>query len=273
MIQSSCSSDWSVIQGVQPCNINDVSFLVRNFFQHPTSTFINTLYHNTPLDMSDAPIGFPQSWTDNQGHVKCVARGCDKVWTTNKDLRGRFNHWDEAKEPLGARLLETRTDHKILLAMSRQRKCPHCENFTIGRTIKELYRHELHHHHSNDTGTISGFVKLLRKGLLDLEITRMAYEPVHERLLQRIIAWPRFHGHGLARFWHLQNLDGSFNVLALEGIITVPNQKQGRPLSYPMKPDKFLSDIPPEYDQRRQHAFDYAGMWTQLREMYANGTI
>nr|AUW31073.1 hypothetical protein [Cladonia uncialis subsp. uncialis] len=225
--------------------------------------------------MTQRPIGFPQSWLTDQGYVKCVARGCEQVWKTQKEIQGcgRHNHLlNILTEETGP---QTKTDHSILLAMNKQRKCPHCSDFTVKghRSVKDLYKHEFDVHGREDTATISGFVKLLRKGLLEPEIARSAFEPVHQRLLQKIMAWPDYYAPwGLANFWYIRDPDPIVNQWILESMITTPNQKEGQPLYSPMAPDEFLRDLPPQSNER-QYLYNWAGMRSRLRQLYANGEI
>ena len=222
--------------------------------------------------MADRPTGYPRSWLNDQGHVKCVARGCRQVWRTKDQIQGRARHY----HLLSITTYEaTETDHNILLAMSMQKKCPHCSNFTLRnhRSIKDLYKHELNAHGTAYTSTISMFVVLLRDRALEPEVAHMAYEAVHQRLLQKIMAWSEYHGPlGLANFWHIRYPDHRTNMRVLESIITTPNEKEGKPLYYPMAPNKFLSDLPPQ-PVKRQIDYDWAGMASRLRQMYANGQI
>ena len=244
---------------------------IQSFFQHPTSTFINTSNHNTRLDMTHIPKGFPSSWLNDQGHVKCVARGCDQVWKTPAELRFRHRHL-HLQDILAP---QTETDHNILLAMNKQRKCPYCHGYPVreGKSVTDLHQHVLKKHGREDTATISGFVKLLRCGKLEPEVARLAYEPIHQRLLQGIMVSPDYGGSwGLAKFWHIGDKDPRVNMRVLESIITTPNQKEGKPLDYPMKSDDFLRDLPPQFIER-QIAYNWAGMRARLRQMYANGEI
>ena len=249
--------------------------------------------------MTQRPIGFPQSWLTDQGYFKCVARGCEQVWKTQKEIQGCGRHnnllncrniYPNSTAMIGGARLpfycninilteetgpQTKTDHSILLAMNKQRKCPHCSDFTVKghRSVKDLYKHEFDVHGREDTATISGFVKLLRKGLLEPEVTRSAFEPVHQRLLQKIMAWPDYYAPwGLANFWYIRDPDPIVNQWILESIITTPNQKEGQPLYYPMAPDEFLRDLPPQSNER-QYLYNWAGMRSRLRQMYANGDI
>ena len=262
------------MQCVQPCSIKVIDFIVQSFFQQSTYTFINTSNHNTRLDMAQKPTGFPRSWLNDQGHVKCVARGCYWVWKTQSEVKGgRHNHLlnivTDGQGP------QTATDHSILLAMNKQRKCPHCYDFSVKghRSVKDLYKHEWDKHGKEDTATISGFVRLLRYGLLEPEVAHLAFEPVHQRLLQNIMASPDYYGPwGLANFWHIKDADHSVNMWVLESIITTPNQKDRNPLYYPMAPAKFLSDLPPQ-SNKRQSLYNWGGMRSRLRQMYANGEI
>ena len=219
--------------------------------------------------MTHKPKGYPPSWLDDQGNVKCVARGCDKVWKTTDELRVRHGHLQNNVAP------ETVTDHNILIAMNKQRKCPHCHDYPVktNRGVNDLYQHELKKHGREDTATISGFVKLLRYGILEPEVAWLAYEPAHQRLLQNIMASPDYYGPwGLASFWHIRDPDPDVNMVVLELMITKPNENEDKPLYYPMAPDKFLSHLPPQFNER-QHTYDWAGLRSRLRQRYANGEI
>ena len=223
--------------------------------------------------MTHKPKGFPPSWLNDQGHVKCVARGCQQVWKTDDEIRWRRNHLQDTL--MHGHDPQTKTDHKILLAMDKQRRCPQCLDFTAKsrRTAKDLYQHELKKHGREDTATISGFVKLLRYGILEPEVAWLAYEPAHQRLLQNIMASPDYYGPwGLASFWHIRDPDPDVNMVVLELIITVQNENEDKPLYYPMAPHKFLSHLPPQFNER-QHLYDWDGMRSRLRQRYANGKI
>lgn len=252
-----------------------MNFIIQNLSQHPTPTFINTSNDNTRLGMADKPTGYPRCWLNDQGHVKCVARGCHQVWRTKNEIRGRTRYCHLRNGTSDEHGPHTATDHSILLAMSMQRKCPRCSDFTLRnhRSIKDLWKHELDVHGTEYTSRISVFVVLLRDRALEPEVAHMAYEAVHQRLLQKIMAWSEYHGPlGLANFWHIRYPDHRTNMRVLESIITTPNEKEGKPLYYPMVPTKFLSDLPPE-PVKRQIAYDWAGMGSRLRQMYANGQI
>ena len=220
--------------------------------------------------MTHKPKGFPPSWLDDQGNVKCVARGCDQVWKTPDELRVRHKHLQYILAPE-----TTQTDHNILIAMNKQRRCPHCHGFPVkgNRSVNALHDHELKKHDREDTATISGFVKLLRYGMLEPEVAWLAYEPAHKRLLQKLMASPDYYGPwGLANFWHIKDPNPDVNMSVLELIITVPNEREDKPLYYPMPPDKFLDHLPPQVNER-QRLYDWAGMRSRLRQRYANGEI
>ncbi len=193
-------------------------------------------------------------------------------WQTQKEMPGRIDHL--LGKPFGHFSIKGETDHQILLAMEKQTKCPKCNGFTVkgDMDIKDLWSHEKEKHDSEDTATISAFVKLLREGKIEPEVATVASEPVHHRLLEQIVTWPGLRGAGLAKFWHLQNPDKSIDTGLLETIITYPNQQAGRPLSYPMKPAEFLSSVEPEYNLRHS-GYDYENKWKELKEMYAKGEI
>ena len=223
--------------------------------------------------MADKPVGFPTSWLDYKGHVKCVARKCNHVWTTNSDARWRNRHWHQNYMTIEGP--EVFTDHKILNAMNKQTKCPHCQGYQINtkrQSIKELYEHELVVHGSEDTATISGFVKNLRNGRIEQTVALLAEKHVHQRLLQKIMSWSGWDGpRGLAKFWHIKP-HSYHSAKDLESIIMTPNQNNGRPLYHPMTPYEFLIDLPPQ-NMPRQIEFDWAGKRSSLKQMYDNGEI
>ena len=279
------------MQRIRSCSIKGIDSLVRNFFQHPTSTFINIPNHTTRLDMADKPTGYPPSWMNGEGHVMCLARTCRHVWKTNGEMQHRPVHL-RSTVLLPGQGLEMFTDHQILLAMDKQTKCPDCGEIIVKEnwTVKYLHQHMKVAHGKEDTATIPGFVKLLRKGLIEPAVAHLAYEPVHQRLLQKIMAWSEWPGDlGLAKFWGIEDYElGKFcddedvnhEIYArkLEQKITIPNQKKGKPPNYPMAPEEFLPDQPLTRDLKhsdflRQVEFAWDGKRSSLKHMYDSGEI
>ena len=214
---------------------------------------------------------------NGEGHVVCVAHHCDRVWKTNQEAYWRHKHWERGSPNEGP---YRKTDHEILWAMNEQRICPHCFLYEINSTqsIKDLYEHEMEVHESEDTATIPGFVKLLRKGRIETEVRDLAKEPVHQRLLQKIMSWSGYHGpRGLAKFWHIESPDHEANMQKLEEKLTTPNRNMGREPYHPMTAEEFLSNEPllldgsPEH--RRQRDFDWGGKRMCLKQWYDDGVI
>ena len=213
---------------------------------------------------------------NNEGHVKCLARDCTYVWKTQASMRDRSNHLRGTYGFGPARL----TDHAIILAMNKQKKCPKCL-YTVdyNQSIKYLYEHERVKHQSQDTARIEGFVVLSRTGLLEPDVVRLAEKSVHQRLLQTIMACDFYHGRsGLAAFWGIEGKDDKTSMEAIEQKITTTNKNMGRPPWHPMRPDEFLSDEPLSLDLStedyiRQMDFNWSGKRASLKEMYDVGKI
>lgn len=205
-----------------------------------------------------------------------VARKCGIVFTTGDEAHARSEHLREVSMAHGQEP-ETKIDHGILWAMDKQRWCPICFDWEF-LSIKDLYDHEMAVHKSESTATIPGFVGHLREGhILDLEVTKLAHEPVFQRLLEGIIAWSEYVivGHvplGLKKFW---NVSGSHEsqkqaiVLQIRG----PNQMLKRPDNYPISSKEFLSDKLALNSDPTHLMYDWAGMRTRLLQIYEKAEI
>ena len=233
--------------------------------------------------MADKPIGYPEKWMNEDGNVKCLARNCNFVWQTQTAMIYRNHHFSAARasnqEP------EKPTDHTILLAMSKQTRCPHCMSIiTVGehgwRPYKALHQHEWSEHKKDDTATIEGFVVLSRKGLLEPDVVRLAVKSIHQRLLQMIMACNFYGGStGLAVFWGIEDADYKTSMETIEQKITTTNKIMGRPPWHPMTPEEFLAEEPLSVlglstdDYIRQMEFDWVKKRASLKHMYGVGEI
>ena len=233
--------------------------------------------------MANKPTGYPDKWMDDDGNVKCLARNCNYVWQTQAAMKYRSTHLT-ATHPLGLGP-ERPADHTILLAMTKQKRCPHCMTIIIvgqngRRTYKDLHQHEWNEHEKKeDTATIEGFVVLARRGLLEPEVVRLAEKAIHQRLLQMIMACDNYHGpSGLAAFWRIEDRDVQTSMEIIEQKITTTNKNLGRPPWHPMTPEEFLSEEPLSLDLSsddyiRQMDFNWSGKRASLKEWYTVGEI
>ncbi|KAK0508978.1 hypothetical protein JMJ35_008349 [Cladonia borealis] len=221
--------------------------------------------------MADKLSGWPQSCSNDEGHLMCVARKCGKVFTTGDEARARSEHLREASIAHGQDP-ETKIDHGILWAMDKQRRCPWCLDFEFS-SIKDLYDHDRLDHKFESTATIPGFVWHLREEHIEEDVAKLAYEPVHQRLLHGIMAWSEYLGElGLQLFWHSggsQEDQKKAIVLQIRG----PNVLEGRPDNYPMSSKEFLSDKSAMYIDPRHRHYDWAGKRSRLLQMYENAWI
>ena len=119
---------------------------------------------------ADAPKelkGWPESWYvpgSRDGQLRCVARGCTKVFKTAKEMEQRLEHYSFPQNE------DIDFDHRILAAMCGLTKCPTCKYPLEGTTdtdIRPIFMHELLVHHTEEWPDIKKFIGLIRKNRKD----------------------------------------------------------------------------------------------------------
>ena len=176
-----------------------------------------------------------------------------------------MNHF-ENRWGARAEMPETETDHLLLLIFMEQDKCPYCDwRMTARQDIRDLFIHELREHQTENTADLAGFVRLVRRGLLD-QLGRAAEKLVYWRFVQNLQTDPNY---GLiSRFFHYAE-----DKLPVELASTLLfNRPPGRPVHYPIIHEDFLMHLVPT-NHPREIEFRWREIWNDLRQRYRNGWI
>nr|AUW31074.1 hypothetical protein [Cladonia uncialis subsp. uncialis] len=117
-----------------------------------------------PADRPEEFKGWPKSWYDEKGDLRCPAVGCPIVFRTVEEVKEFTKHFFLPMDD------DMNFHHALLVAMSKVQKCLKCPYtpFPPGKPLgiigtRDLFKHEREVHHSEDLSDFKKFIGLIRE--------------------------------------------------------------------------------------------------------------
>ena len=219
---------------------------------------------------------WPSHWYRDEHRIHCIVPDCSFV-TSSWHARQQWKEMnDHCSTTIGA-------EHALFHIMLNQTMCAinNCTHLPFshgGESFghRALFKHERDAHGSAEMSSICSFVRLAREGRIrkgqgnEPNCERLTYY----RMMEKIWALPSagdiimlFQRNG----YHDTDEQTSENLRKILTHDPLANDGDDPPFWWPVKAESFLSQCCPDFSNPADR--EWARVWTDLRERYADGRI
>ena len=211
-------------------------------------------------------LSWPRHWYNAEGKIPCQAQACDKIFNDDRDGdQSRCSHVSGTRS----------AEHQIIFRMERQVGCVYCDYRVVYRERRQLFNHEQAAHGTFNMSTLTGFIKLARRGKIVGDLGTLAAQPIFDRMITNLYrqfpSAPRllyYRAHDLV----VDRVEREDLVRLLAPDWTGPDDGT-LPGTTLIHPKRFLWHLRPDWSQPTWEERWWSQVWTILRKMYKKGVI